>query len=47
MDQLYGITFCAVKDPLNLTFTNILSDNRAYRPKANPIFVFSGGKWIA
>ncbi|CAI4231314.1 unnamed protein product [Auanema sp. JU1783] len=41
MDKLYGVTFCAVKDPRNLTFPDFLVDVKALRPKANSIFVNS------
>ncbi|VDO76181.1 unnamed protein product [Heligmosomoides polygyrus] len=38
-DNLYGITFCAVKDPRNLTWPDFTSTNRAFRPRANKIYV--------
>ncbi|KAK6757699.1 hypothetical protein RB195_015485 [Necator americanus] len=40
-DNLYGITFCAVKDPRNLTIPDLTETNRAFKPRANKIFVDS------
>ncbi|KAK5970184.1 hypothetical protein GCK32_013242 [Trichostrongylus colubriformis] len=40
-DKLYGITFCAVKDPRNLTLPNLTDSSRAIRPRANKIYVDS------
>ncbi|XGW05911.1 hypothetical protein V3C99_016349 [Haemonchus contortus] len=38
-DKLYGITFCAVKDPRNLTLPNLTESSRSVRPRANKIYV--------
>ncbi|EYC13875.1 hypothetical protein Y032_0042g576 [Ancylostoma ceylanicum] len=40
-DKLYGITFCAVKDPRNLTIPDLTQNNRAFKPRAHKIFVDS------
>ncbi|KAK6026781.1 protein tyrosine kinase [Ostertagia ostertagi] len=40
-DKLYGITFCAVKDPRNLTIPDLTDSSRAVRPRTNKIYVDS------
>ncbi|CAD6186871.1 unnamed protein product [Caenorhabditis auriculariae] len=37
--HLYGITVCAVKDPRNLTFPDVMSQSRAIKPKANRLMI--------
>ncbi|PIO73348.1 hypothetical protein TELCIR_04688 [Teladorsagia circumcincta] len=43
-DKLYGITFCAVKDPRNLTVPDLTDSSRAVRPRTNRIYVESKGQ---
>ncbi|CAJ0588054.1 unnamed protein product [Cylicocyclus nassatus] len=40
-DKIYGITFCAVKDPRNLTIPDLTESSRAFRPRANKIYISS------
>uniref|UniRef100_A0A1I7X0N9 Fibronectin type-III domain-containing protein n=1 Tax=Heterorhabditis bacteriophora TaxID=37862 RepID=A0A1I7X0N9_HETBA len=40
-DTLYGITFCAVKDPRNLTVPNFQEVTKAFKPKADKILIHS------
>ncbi|VDM69488.1 unnamed protein product, partial [Strongylus vulgaris] len=38
-DKLYGITFCAVKDPRNITIPDLTRASRAFKPRADKVFI--------